>query len=432
MSRSTRFHYAWIVLAVGTLIVTGALGLARFGYSLVLPAMQTGLGLDNASAGALATVNLVGYLTLSLVGGALASRYGPRLVASVGMTATAIGMFATGTAGSLWSAMFWRGLTGLGSGASNVPVMGLMSAWFGPRLRGLASGIAVAGSSIALILTGPLVPRILAAFPESGWRITWYLFGGAALLLALLGAVLLRNEPSDVELQPLGGGANLVQATPRATGLQWRKVYRWPAVWHMGGVYAAFGFSYIIYMTFFVRYLTGEVGYTSQAAGNLFMVMGWFSLGCGLIWGTLSDLIGRKAALVLVYGIHATAFSLFALWPQPAGMTISAILFGLTAWSVPAIMAAACGDLLGSRLAPAALGFLTLFFGIGQALGPFVAGKMADASGSFSSSFLLASATALIGGIAAWRLPTFVPQAEDLRVDPPVSRQLDPRRSGEG
>jgi MFS family permease len=418
MSRSARFHYAWIVLAVGTLIVTGALGLARFGYSLVLPAMQGGLGMDNTGAGALATVNLIGYLALSLLGGALASRFGPRLVASLGMTTTAIGMFATGTANSLWSAMFWRGLTGLGSGASNVPVMGLMSAWFGPRLRGMAAGVAVAGSSIALIIAGPLVPRILARFPESGWRVTWYIFGGAALLLALLGALFLRNEPREVGLAPLGGEANPVLPSPRTASLQWGRVYRSPAVWHMGAVYAAFGFSYIIYMTFFVRYLTGEVGYTRQAAGNLFMVMGWFSLGCGLIWGSLSDLIGRKAALVLVYAIHAAAFSLFALWPQSPGLTISAILFGLTAWSIPAIMAAACGDVLGPRLAPAALGFVTLFFGIGQAIGPFVAGRMADGSGSFSGAFLLAAAVAVLGGIGAWRLRPVVAQAKTLPVEP--------------
>ena len=64
-------------------------------------------------------------------------------------------------------------------------------------------------------------------------------------------------------------------------------------------------------------------------------------------------------------------------------------------------MAAACGDVLGSRLAPAALGFITLFFGIGQALGPFVAGAMADAFGSLSSAFLLAAGVALLGAFGA-------------------------------
>jgi MFS family permease len=131
------------------------------------------------------------------------------------------------------------------------------------------------------------------------------------------------------------------------------------------------------------------------------MVMGWLSLLCGLIWGALSDVIGRKAALILVFLLHAAAFGLFALTRSPAGYTVSAVLYGLTAWSIPAIMAAACGDRLGPRLAPAGLGFVTLFMGLGQAAGPSVAGAMADALQSFTPAFLLAAAVALAGAIGA-------------------------------
>jgi MFS family permease len=173
------------------------------------------------------------------------------------------------------------------------------------------------------------------------------------------------------------------------------------AVWHLGLVYVAFGFAYIIYLTFFTKYLIAEAGYAQAEAGSLFMTMGWFSLLCGLIWGAVSDAIGRKRALIIVYLIHAVSFSMFALWQAPAGYTISAILFGLTAWSIPAIMAATCGDILGPRLAPAALGFITLFFGTGQAIGPSVAGIMADAAGSFSSSFILAGVVSVVGAFGA-------------------------------
>ncbi len=68
-SDGARRHYGWIVLAMGTLVVFGSLGLVRFGYSVVLPSMQTGLHIDNMQAGVLATVNLAGYLLLSLLGG---------------------------------------------------------------------------------------------------------------------------------------------------------------------------------------------------------------------------------------------------------------------------------------------------------------------------------------------------------------------------
>jgi MFS family permease len=55
-------------------------------------------------------------------------------------------------------------------------------------------------------------------------------------------------------------------------------------------------------------------------------------------------------------------------------------------------------------MAPAALGFITLFFGIGQAVGPSVAGAIADRTGSFAPAFLLAGAVALAGAVGSWVL----------------------------
>lgn len=400
-SSSARFHYSWIILAVGTAVVFASLGLARFGYSIVLPAMQTGLGMDNTQAGVLATSNLVGYLALSAIGGALASHYGPRAVIAAGLLVAGIGMLLTGLANSVWIAAAWRAATGVGSGASNVPVMGLLAAWFGAKRRGLAAGIAVAGSSVALIVLGTFVPLVLSAYGGRGWRVSWFLFGGTTILVAILGYLLLRNRPSDLGIAPLGTSADEPASAEGSDKPDWGSVYGSAVVWQLGLVYVAFGFSYIIYMTFFVKHLVAEGGYSQPAAGSLFMVMGWFSLVCGLLWGGISDLIGRKWALVIVYLIQVAAYSLFALWRAPFGFTLSAILFGLTAWSIPAIMAATCGDMLGPRLAPAALGFITLFFGIGQALGPSVAGALADISGSFFSAFLLAAGVAFLGAIGS-------------------------------
>ena len=121
-------------------------------------------------------------------------------------------------------------------------------------------------------------------------------------------------------------------------------------------------------------------------------------LFCGVVWGTVSDRIGRKYTLAIVYTIQAISFGLFALWSQPAGFLISTILFGLTAWRYSGDHGwQTCGDVLGAKMAPAALGFITLFFGIGQALGPSVAGALADATGSFNPAFLLAAGIAFNG-----------------------------------
>jgi MFS family permease len=393
-------HYGWIVLAMGTLSVFGALGLARFGYTTILPAIQSDLSLTNEQAGRLASVNLAGYLLMSVAGGALASRYGARMVVTLGLILTGLGMLFTGWAGSFSALLVWRGLTGLGSGAANIAVMGLWAAWFSDQKRGLASGIAVSGSSLALIGTGLIVPHLLTLYGLGAWRTCWFLFGALTLALAAGSFFFIRNHPRDAGLNAIGAIAPVPRA-PDAMALpakrpSLKQVYRSAPVWRLGMVYVAFGFSYIIYITFFIKHLVAGGGYTQTLAGGLFMTMGWFSLLCGLLWGSVSDRIGRRQTLLILYLIHTVAFALFA-GNNATLFTLSAILFGLTAWSIPAVMAALCGDLMGSRLAPAALGFITLFFGSGQALGPVVAGIIADTTGTFSPAFLLAAAVALSG-----------------------------------
>lgn len=385
-------NYKWIILIVSTFVVFGSLGLGRFGYSVVLPAMQVGLKINNTQAGMLATANLIGYLALSVIGGALASHYGPRVVIGIGLAISGLGMIFTAISNSFYMAALWRLVTGIGSGASNVPVMGLLSAWFATRERGLASGIAVSGSSLALILLGPIVPIVLSAYSEIGWRLCWFIFGTINIILAVLGLVFLRNSPIQ---------KNDSENKQNTKFYNWNNIYSSAKVWYLGSIYFAFGFAYMIYMTFFVKSLIVEGGYSQESASNLFMVIGWFSLLCGLIWGTVSDVIGRKGALIIVYLIHAISFSTFALLPTPLGFTISAILFGITAWSIPAIMAATCGDVLGARLAPAALGFITLFFGIGQAFAPSIAGFIADTYGSFLPAFLLAGVISILGALGS-------------------------------
>jgi sugar phosphate permease len=418
-TRAGGLHYGWAILAVSTLTVMGCIGLARFGYTLVLPAMQTALGLTNTQTGALATGNFVGYLALAVVGGLLASRYGPRRVIAASMLLTGAAMALTGLASNFGEAVAWRVLTGIGSGGSNVPVMSLLPAWFAARRRGLATGIAVGGSSLALIVTGRVVPGILETYGGDGWRYTWLALGGAVLLLGVLAFALLRDQPASKGLRPIGAEPVFAPApvgespAGAASSLGWRRVYHTKAVWHLALIYVAFGFSYVIYATFFARYLEGEAGYSRAAAGNLWAVVGWISIFCGLIWGSVSDRLGRNVALTVVYVIQAGSYAAFALWQRPAGYVVSAVAFGLTAWSIPGIVAAACGDCVGARLAPAALGFVTLFFGLGQAVGPSAAGAMADAMGSFGPSFLLAAGVALLGGVGSLLLrPECVVQEE--------------------
>jgi sugar phosphate permease len=415
--QSQGLHYGWVILFMSVVTVLGSLGFARFGYTMILPHMKEGLGLTKTQAGNLATGNFVGYLVLAIVGGFLAARYGPRVVISLAMLLVGVTMFLTGLAPSFQMALVWRTLTGVGSGGSNVPVMGLVPAWFGTKRRGLASGIAAGGSSVGLAITGPLIPRIIDAYGADGWRYSWYYLGAMTVIIAILCFVLLRNRPEEKGVMAIGSdespppppqGKPLDGARDKASSLQWGLVYKSGAVWHLALIYVMFGFSYIIYATFFADYLTGEAGFTKEAAGWLWMLAGLVSFVSGFIWGTVSDVIGRKYGLALVYFLQGLCFIIFGLWKATPGYYLSVFLFALTAWSIPAIMAATSGDYLGPRLAPAALGFVTVFFGIGQAIGPTLAGYIGDVTGSYTWAFIIAGLAAFLGagGALSLRPPT--------------------------
>jgi MFS family permease len=390
---------------MGLLTTVGAHGLGRFAYSMINPSMIDGLGLTYTQVGNLAAGNFIGYLILAIIGGFLAARFGPRIVISLSLAGMGITMILTGLAKTYEFALAMRTLTGLGNGGAFVPAMALGSIWFSARKRGLATGIVTAGIGIGFALSGLIVPPILSAYGAEGWRSCWYYLGVIVIILAGVTYGFIRNKPDELGLKQIGsGGTEAETEEQKAKGFEWSKVYRIGSVWHLGIVYFLFGFSYIIYINFFATYLVKEIGWTSGEAGRLFTFLGILSIFCGLIWGGISDIIGRKGGAALAYIALAIAYGIFAVFPSSTAFYVSAVFFGLTAWAIPTIMAAAAGDYVGPRLAPAGLGLITLFFGIGQAIGPSVGGFMADQKGSFALSFLLAMAVSLLGTAGALTL----------------------------
>ena len=393
-----RVHYGWIIAGLSVIVTLGALGFGRFGYTMVLPAMRIGLSLTDSQAGDIAAANMLGYLVLSVVSGYLASRFRPRAVIAGALVLVAASMFATGLARSYPSVVVYRFLAGAGSGGANVPSLGLLAAWFGKSRRGTASGIAVSGSSFGLLITGIVIPAVILRYGDRGWRISWQILAAATVLIALLCAILLRNRPSDKGLEAIGA-EDEPKTEDRGVRPKWSLIYRSSAVWWLSAIYVMFGVSYVIYATFFARSLVAEGGFSQKSAGALWSTIGGMSIASGFIWGGVSDKLGRKRTLALVYLLQGLSYAVFGLWRQPAGYYVSAGLFALTAWSIPAVISAAAADSVGSRLAPAALGFMTVFFGIGQTLGPFVAGRIADSTGSFTGAFVFAAGAAFVGSL---------------------------------
>jgi sugar phosphate permease len=400
----SKLHYGWIVIFMGLLTTVAAHGFGRMSYTIILPAMKDGLQFNYTQLGLLGTGNFIGYLTMAIIGGFLAARFGIRIVITLALMLMGVTMLLTGLANSFGFAFAMRLLTGLGNGASYVPAMALGSVWFAMKRRGFATGIVSAGIGTGTLISGLLVPFILAAYGQNGWRYSWYILGGAVLVIAAIVCAFVRSRPEEKGLQQVGAGATAAfQAAAsnekKFSALKWTGVIKMGRVWYLGVVYFFYGFSYIIYMVFFAAYLVKEMGFTQQAAGGLWALVGGLSVFCGVIWGAISDKIGRSKGSALAYLVLALAYIIYALVKAPFGFYLSAVVFGLTAWSIPTIMAATAGDFVGPKLAPAGLGFITLFFGIGQALGPALGGYLADVTGSFTVPFLVAGGISLIGMI---------------------------------
>ncbi len=397
-------HYGWIVIVMGMLTAIGAHGFGRMAYTLILPSMKDGLHFTYTELGLLGTGNFIGYLSLAIIGGFLASRFGSRIVITFALALMGVTMILTGFATSFSFAFMTRLLTGFGNGAAYVPAMALASAWFATKRRGFASGIVSGGIGGGTFIAGLVVPPILRTYGNDGWRVSWYYLGTAVLIISALGYIFIRSQPQEKGLNPIGSDKSSTVITPtepKAKSLHWSLVYKIKEMWYLGLVYFMYGFSYVIYMTFFAAYLNKEMGLSQAQAGTIWALVGGLSIFCGVIWGGISDLLGRKYGAALAYVTLATAYLIFAVVKSPGGFYLSAIIFGLTAWSIPTIMAAAAGDYVGAKLAPAGLGFVTLFFGIGQALGPAVGGYLADITRSFVVPFLLATGVSLAGGVSS-------------------------------
>jgi len=411
--KESKLHYGWVVIFMGLLTTIAAHGFGRMSYTIILPAMKDGLSFNYTQLGLLGTGNFIGYLTMAIVGGFLAARFGTRIIITAGLVLMGITMILTGLAKSFEFAFTMRLLTGIGNGAAFVPAMALGSAWFTMKKRGFATGIVSAGIGAGTLISGLTVPPILSAFGANGWRFSWYILGGAVLLISGVVFQFVRSNPQEKGLDPVGSeksdaAQSDAAASENVSAPKWtvtvKSIVKMGSVWYLGVVYFFFGLSYIIYMVFFAAYLVKEMGLSQEWAGGLWALVGGLSIFCGVIWGKISDLLGRSRGAALAYLVLGLSYILYALIRVPFGFYLSAILFGLTAWSIPTIMAAAAGDFVGPRLAPAGLGFITLFFGIGQALGPALGGYLADVSGSFTLPFLIAGVISLIGMVLSFYL----------------------------
>jgi len=380
------------LIVLGMLCTLVTVVFARLAYGLILPSMRADLGLSYAQAANLGTVTAIGYLTVLLYAGVFAGRYGGRKAILLGLAFASAGFSGLSISAAYGWLMLFMVLLGFGTAFTFTPLISLLGGWY-PEQRGTVIGFANSGVGIGMLISGAIVPALTESDPTDGWRQVWMVFAISTAFVGLLVALFLRNPPNRQNTGSLKQGL--------------LTVYRSPHVLIMGLIYGLVGLTYIVQTLFMYSFaLASEVA--AITAGQLVALMGLISVFSGPAWGVAADRIGHANALVICMVMAMLGNLLPVIWPVTAVFALHYVLIGLSISGLFTSILAASTSTVQPTLAAMAVSFVTLFFALGQLIGPAVAGVLIDWQQDFRLSFGLCSALLLIGVFLSHRSRRFV------------------------
>ncbi len=356
----------------------------RFTWGVVLPDARDDL-LDgsNTAAGLFGSLNVGAYLLGMIVVAWLASRSSLVGLVKVGLVLSTSGLalasFTTRPAVLALALV----IIGLGGAIIWVPVAGIAARQFPPERRGFATGIAGVGIGVGIVFAGRMM-----AFLRSGEQDVWQTLYRIELCIALIviasAFVFLRSQGERPSVAGGFGGFGAL-----------RQVQGWKA---LTGAYSAYGFSYILVISFTVARLEDDAGWTSGRAALAFTTIGFAVIAGGLIVGSISDRIGRRLTMTIAFVSWAVA-SIGILTGSLPVVLVSTVVVGIMFSGIPATIIAHVVAHADERSFGPVFSATTLAFGIAQAVSPQIGGAIADWRGSFTLVFGLAAVVALVGAM---------------------------------
>jgi MFS family permease len=372
-----------LLIFLGMLCTLVTVVFARLAYGLVLPFMRADLGLSYAQAANLGTVTALGYLILLMYAGIFAGRYGGRRAILCGLFFACLGFFGLSLSTHYSLLLFFMTLLGFGTAFAYTPLISLLGSWY-PENRGTVIGFTSSGVGLGMLISGAMVPALAELFGSSGWRMVWVLFGISAIITGVLIALFLR--------EPVRNGDAVSVRTGLAT------VYRSPHVIVMGLIYGIVGITYIV-QTLFMYSFALDAQVPALTAGRLVSMMGFISIFAGPAWGWVADRLGHAKALVVCMSLAMVATLAPVIRPETSVFFFHYLLMGLSVSGLFTSILAASTSTVKPQHAAMAVSFVTLFFAIGQLLGPALAGLLIEWQQDFRLSFLISTAL-LAAGIA--------------------------------
>ncbi|MGK5051801.1 YbfB/YjiJ family MFS transporter [Janthinobacterium sp. RB2P8] len=379
MSAAARLRAA---IAAAAILAIG-MGFGRFAFTAIYPHML-GEGVLSLRDGSLAaSANYAGYLLGAILAMRARAHSAHRLCLwSVAGTALCLGVLALTM--PVWLIVTVRGVAGVFSALAMVAA----SLWLlEQRRHARGAPLLYAGVGAGIAVSAELL--VLAA--RLGWHSAgmWLLLAGVTVLLGLAAAPAIAAS-----------GQATLDTPSQATASTLAPVAPWPLVL----IYGLAGFGYIVTAT----YLPVLVG-AALPGLNSAHVWAVFGLGAApscFLWHRLHERLGTRRALRLNLLLQALGVALPVLAPSATAYLLSAILVGGTfvgtvTIAMPAAQRAAVkAAKFGSNM----MAIMTVVYGVGQIVGPVLAGSLYAQSHSFNSALLAAAGALLLAIVVSLRL----------------------------
>jgi predicted MFS family arabinose efflux permease len=382
-----------LTLALGGLAaLAAAMGIGRFVYTPILPAMLEGTGLGTAEGGVIASANFLGYLAGALIAALPGLPGGPRAWLLGGLAGSALTTAAMALPDSLASFLVLRFLGGVASAFVLVCASTLVLGRLAELGRSSLSALHFGGVGVGIALSAALVA--LAREAGADWRDLWFLSGAAA---ALAVPTVLLAVPGAAPADAAPPAADRGGAAPGPT--------RFPS---LVIAYGLFGFGYIITATFMVA-IVREAPATAALEPVIWAAVGLAGIPSVAFWGLIGRRLGLRRTYALACLVEAAGILASVLWTGPAGALVAAVLMGGTFMGITAL-----GLMAARQAAPAnpqrVLALMTAAFGLGQIIGPSFAGLLHEALGSFLVPSLTAAGALVVAASLTGRKPAEKPR----------------------
>jgi MFS family permease len=382
---------AWLApVLVGMAATMVSQGFARFTYAFVLPAMRDDILGSYGLAGMLGAVNLGAYTIGVLAMTSLARRFEASLLVKVGTAGVTAGLVVMAVAPNAWILVLGMAFAGFAGAAVWIPVSGIVAAHAPASKRGLAYGLMIMGIGVTIALSGVLTGVVQDVRGVHAWREVWWIVSACSFLIFLVVAV---------GLKPVGRAPNLVIRPLR--GLR-GEIPTGRLLW----CYGLYGVGFSIYVNYLIVALRDLGGLTSSEANRAYALLGVASIFGAVILGRLSDHWHRSRTLALAIAATGACAAFLTVTDNTWQLTGSVVVFGLVMTGIGVVLAAWLSDELSPADVTTAFGAATVSLAAAQFVAPPAGGWLADQTGSFNATFLIAAACSVAGGVVAWSLPS--------------------------